>query len=104
LNLPEIAFVKPKKWDLGSLAVLALGVILTGANLGVSRGASGIGAVSGGTTTFFVIVQLAVCFLGLLILGKTAKEGTIWGNLFAVGACFVGISGVLLASAIWTLA
>jgi hypothetical protein len=39
-----------------------------------------------------------------MVLGKTAKEGTIWGNLFAVGACVVGMSGVLLASAMWALA
>ena len=41
---------------------------------------------------------------GLLILGKTAKEGTWWGNLAAVGTMFVGMSGMLLAAAIWATA
>ena len=104
MKLPQIEFVKPKKWDLGSLVVLVIGVILTGANVGLSHGASGPGSVSGGATTFFVTVQLGVCFLGLLVLGKTAAEGTIWGNLFAGGAGFVGMSGVLLASTMWALA
>jgi hypothetical protein len=37
-------------------------------------------------------------------LGKTSKEGTIWGNLAAIGGMFVGLSGVLLAAALWVAA
>jgi hypothetical protein len=39
-----------------------------------------------------------------LLLGKTAKEGTIWGNLAAIGGMFIGVSGVLLAAALWVAA
>lgn len=103
LKMPEIDFVKPKPWDFVALAVLALGAFLMGANVVLAR-TSGPGSISGGATTTFVIVQLLVCTLGLLVLGKTAKEGTIWGNLFSVGACFAGMSGILLAAALWALA
>ncbi|MDX1384926.1 MAG: hypothetical protein R3190_14835 [Thermoanaerobaculia bacterium] len=100
--MPEI--VKPKPWDFGALVIAGIGVVLTGANLAIATSASAEGAVSGGVTTIFVVVQLVICSLSLMALGKTAKVGTIWGNLFALGGCFVGMSGVLLASALWALA
>lgn len=91
LDLP-----RPKLWDLIAAAVAAIGVVLAGANIQSSQG--------GGLTGFFVIAQLTVCLGSLMILGKTAKEGTIWGNLAAVGGMLVGMSGVLLAAALWTAA
>jgi hypothetical protein len=103
LKLPHLDIPKPKPWDLVALAVLGAGVVLTGVNMAIARGVES-GSISGGLTAAFVTAQLAVCLVGLMVLGKTAKEGTIWGNLFAVGACFVGMSGVLLASALWALA
>jgi hypothetical protein len=103
IKLPQIDIVKPRPWDFIALAVLVAGAVLTGVNLMIARGTEQ-GAISGGATAGFVVVQLLVCIVGLMVLGKTAKEGTIWGNLFAVGACFVGMSGVLLASALWALA
>ncbi|HVR29257.1 MAG TPA: hypothetical protein VMS86_06940 [Thermoanaerobaculia bacterium] len=103
MKLPQLDIPKPKLWDLIALAVLALGAVLTGVNLMIARGVE-TGSISSGATAGFVTAQLAVCLGGLMVLGKTAKEGTIWGNLFAVGACFVGMSGVLLASALWALA
>jgi hypothetical protein len=102
-QLPKLDVPKPTRWDLIALAVLAVGVALTGANLFVARGVE-TGSISGAATAGFVTAQLLVCLGGLVVLGKTAKEGTIWGNLFACGACFVGMSGVLLASALWALA
>jgi hypothetical protein len=102
-KLPKLDLPKPTMWDLVALVVLAVGVALTGANLAVARGVE-IGSISGAATGGFVSAQLLVCLGGLVVLGKTAKEGTIWGNLFSVGACFVGMSGVLLASALWALA
>jgi hypothetical protein len=102
LKLP-FDIVKPQRWDLVALAVVIAGAVLTGVNLMIARGTEQ-GAISGAATAAFVTLQLGVCILGLMVLGKTAKEGTIWGNLFAVGACFVGMSGVLLASALWALA
>lgn len=103
LKLPQLDVPKPTLWDLVALAVLAVGIVLTGANLFLARSIE-TGSISGAATGGFVTAQLVVCLAGLMVLGKTAKEGTIWGNLFAVGACFVGMSGVLLASALWALA
>ena len=96
-------FVKPKTWDFGALVVAGAGAVLSGANLAASNSATASGSISGTTTTIFVVVQLAICCLSLMMLGTTAKEGTLWGNLFAVGGCFVGMGGVLLASALWAL-
>jgi hypothetical protein len=102
-KLPKIDLPKPTMWDLVALAVLAVGVALTGANLFAARSIE-TGSISGAATAGFVTAQLLVCMGGLVVLGKTAKEGTLWGNLFACGACIVGMSGVLLASALWALA
>jgi len=57
-----------------------------------------------GATALFVFTQLAVSLVGLMLLGKTAKEGTGWGNLFSLLAMLVGMSGVLLAAALWAAA
>lgn len=102
-KLPKIDIVKPKPWDLIALALLAVAGALSGANLMLALRTQQ-GAISGGVTAAFVVLQLVLCLAGLMVLGKTAKEGTIWGNLFAVGTCFVGMSGVLLAAALWALA
>lgn len=88
LDLP-----RPKLWDLIAAAVAVSGVMLAGANI------QGGGAP--GRTGFFAFAQLAVCLGSLMVLGKTAKQGTIWGNLAAVAGMFVGMSGVLLAAALW---
>ena len=102
-KLPKIDVVKPKRWDFIAFGVLAVAFVLSGANLHLAL-RQGEGAISGGITGAFVTIQLVLCLAGLMVLGKTAKEGTIWGNLFAVGACVAGMSGVLLASALWALA
>jgi hypothetical protein len=41
---------------------------------------------------------------GVMVLGKTAKEGTWWGNCASVLALLVGVSGVLLSAALWAAA
>ena len=102
-KMPKISIVKPKRWDLIALVVLAAGMVLSGANLQMAIG-DDKPPISGAVTGVFVTISLVICLVGLMVLGKTAKEGTIWGNLFSVGACLVGMSGVLLASALWALA
>lgn len=97
----EIAIVKPQMWDLVAIAFLAVGTVLAGASMGK---ALATGRVSDGFTLSLALIQLAICLGSLLILGKTAKEGTIWGNLAAVGGLVVGMSGVLLAAALWAAA
>jgi hypothetical protein len=104
VKLPEIEIVKPKPWDLAAFGVLALSGVLAAANLALSVGRSGPGSISGGTTLIFIAIQMLVCCLAFLVVGKTAKVGTIWGNLLATAAGVAGMSGVLLASTLWALA
>lgn len=106
LKLPSIKLdiPKPKLWDLITGGALLGGCALAGANLMAAQGKEVGTSLSNGTTLLFVVVQLAVCVVCLLLLGKTAKAGTIWGNLAAVAGMFVGMSGVLLAAALWAAA
>ena len=105
IKLPKIQLgPKPKKWDLFALAVLALAAVLAAVNWRTARAQLPGVSPSDGFTSLVVMVQLALCTVSLLILGKTAKEGTIWGNLAAVGGMFAGLSGVLLAAALWVAA
>ena len=86
---------RPKSWDLIAMLVTAVGMVLMGANI-ATVSSSGTGA-----TSLFVTIQLTVCMISLMLLGKTAKLGTIWGNLATVAGALVGMSGVLLAAALW---
>ncbi|HEX5759630.1 MAG TPA: hypothetical protein VF121_10580 [Thermoanaerobaculia bacterium] len=92
---------RPARWDWAALGILLAGLVLTGANLLLARGDEPAPA---GVAMLFVFLHLAVACGGLLALGKTAKEGTGLGNLAAVGAMFVGLGGVMLASALWAMA
>jgi len=92
----ELGFPKLTGWDLVAIAVMVVGVVLMGANWQLSG--------AGGLTMLFVLVQLAICLGSLMILGKTAHGGTLWGNLAAVLGMFVGMGGVLLAAALWAAA
>jgi hypothetical protein len=95
---------KPKKWDFIALAVLIGGLVAAVANI-ISSGITEPGAsASTNMSLAFVLVQMAVCLGSLMVLGKTAKEGTIHGNLFAVGGMMIGLGGVLLAAALWAAA
>jgi hypothetical protein len=89
--------------------LIAAGVLAVAAVAGVfnwmaaQRPVAGT-SLSAGTTLTFVLTQLVIASASLLILGKTAKEGTLWGNLAAVGGMLLGLSGVLLATALWIAA
>lgn len=106
MKLPSIKLdlPKPKFWDLVTGGALLAGCVLAAANWMAAQGQAAAGSVSNATTFVFVLVQLGICFACLLLLGKTAKLGTIWGNLAAVAGMFVGMSGVLLAAALWAAA
>jgi drug/metabolite transporter (DMT)-like permease len=97
-------FPKPTLWDLAALAMLAVGGVAMAANLLAAKSTGPGSALSGTQTSLFVTTGLAVCIGCLLLLGKTSKEGTIWGNLAAIGGMFVGVSAVLLAAALWAAA
>lgn len=104
LPLVKLEVPRPKRWDLVALLVLAASVAAAIANLQLAFSAAPGQAIGSSATTGFALGQLALCCLGLLVLGKTAKEGTLWGNLLAVGAMFAGMSGLLLAAALWSAA
>jgi hypothetical protein len=95
---------KPKRWDWAAIGVLLAGVVLTGANLLLAGGGEGGAPAPAGVSMLFVFLQLVVACAGLVVLGKTAKEGTGLGNLAAIGAMFVGLGGVMLAAALWAMA
>lgn len=97
----DLGLPRPTRWDLITAAAAAAGLILMGLNWHLSQSRPG---GTGGWTPLFVFAQLAVCLGCLMLLGKTAKEGTIWGNLAAVGGMFIGMGGVLLAAALWAAA
>jgi hypothetical protein len=102
--MPKLALPKLAKWDVIALVALVAGGALNAANLAiVTRKAPGT-SIAGGVTAGFVLAQVIVALGGLFILGKTAKEGTLWGNLLAVAGLFAGMSGVLLAAALWAAA
>ncbi len=103
MKLPKIALgPKPKPWDFITLAAALVGVALAGLNWWLARKSAA--GVSTGVTLALATAQLAVCCGCLMLLGKTAKEGTLWGNLAAVVGMFLGMSGVLLAAAMWVAA
>lgn len=95
---------KPRKWDFIALAVLVAGIVAAGANIATSGITEPGASASTNMSLVFVLTQLTVCLGSLMVLGKTAKEGTIHGNLFAVGGMMIGLGGVLLAAALWAAA
>ena len=102
--MPKLALPKLAKWDVIALVALIAGGALIAANLAlVTRKAPGT-SMGGAVTGLFVLAQVAVALGGLFVLGKTAKEGTLWGNLLALAGLFAGMSGVLLAAALWAAA
>jgi hypothetical protein len=103
-KLPKINLPRPARWDWIAIGVLLLGALLAAANLYKGLHKPGAEPYPSGLTAFFVLSQLAVACGGLMLLGKTAKEGTGWGNTASLLAMFLGISGVLLAAALWAAA
>ncbi len=94
LKLPKLSDLpRPTYWDFLAIGALLVAVILSGATKAMPRIAS-----------MMMFVQLIIACGGLMLLGKTAKEGTWWGNLAAVGAMLAGMGGVLLAAAMWAAA
>ena len=95
---------RPKKWDLVAFAALVAVGVVSAVNLAAATNKTPGQSLSGNFTLLIVLAQLAIASISLLLLGKTAKTGTIWGNLAAVAGMLAGVSGVLLAAALWTAA
>lgn len=105
LKLPQIQLgPRPKRWDLFAIAVLILAVVLAAISWRTARAQLPGVSPSTSFTSTVALVQLAIGTISLLLLGKTATEGTLWGILAAVGGMFAGLSGVLLAAALWVAA
>jgi len=104
LKLPKVDLPRPTRWDLIALAVLLLTVVLIGANLLIAGKKAPGEPFPNGAAVLFILVQVALSCVGLMLLGKTAKEGTWWGNLAALATMFAAMGGVLLATALWAAA
>jgi len=104
LKLPKIALPRPAKWDFIAIGTLVLSLALIGANLAIAGKKAPSAPFPSAAATLFIFLQLALSCVGLMLLGKTAKEGTWWGNLASLAAMFVGMGGVLLATALWAAA
>lgn len=104
-KLPKIQLgPKPKKWDLFAIAVLLLAVVLAAISWRIARAQPPGVSPSSSFTSLVALLQLAIASGSLLLLGKTAEEGTLWGNLAAVGGMLAGLGGILLAAALWVAA
>lgn len=106
IKLPVLGWElpRPRKWDIAALLVLVASIAFAGFNLQAALTGAPGASISGSLTAAMVLAQLVLSSVSLLVLGKTAKEGTIWGNLTSVGALLVAMSGVLLATALWAIA
>jgi len=106
IKLPVLGWElpRPKKWDIVALLVLVVSILAAGLNLKAALGGAPGESMAGWLTTTMVLGQLLLATLGLMVLGKTAKEGTLWGNLTATAAMLAGVGGMLLATALWAIA
>ena len=104
VKLPKIELPRPTRWDFIAMATLVAGVVLIGINLLLASKKDPGVSFSSGASILFIVVQLAVACVGLMLLGKTAKEGTWWGNFASLAVMFAGMGGVLLAAAVWATA
>lgn len=104
LKLPKLDLPRPTRWDLITIGVLLVAVVLIGVNLFIAGKKAPSEPFPSGVSTLFILVQLTLSCVGLMLLGKTAKEGTWWGNLAALATMFAGMGGVLVATALWAAA
>ena len=101
LAMPKLDLPKLRRWDLVAGVLLLVSLGLVGANVAASRGTAPGESIPTGLSLAFALAQMVLSTASLLVLGKTAREGTLWGNLLAVAGLMAGMSGVLLAAAMW---
>jgi hypothetical protein len=104
LKLPKLDLPRPAKWDFIAIGVLLVSGVVIGVNLLMAGKKAPEAPFPSAAATAFIVLQLALSCVGLMLLGKTAKEGTWWGNLAALATMLAGMSGVLLATALWAAA
>ena len=100
----KLEIPRPRFWDLVAGGITLGGLATCAANLAASGIVRPGASISTSLSVLFMVVGLAVCVGSLLVLGKTAKEGTIHGNLLALAGMFIGLGGAMLAAALWALA
>lgn len=91
---------KPRFWDVVAIGLVVVSLAIAGWGWITVRSLPAGQSVSGWLTALWTATQLAISIGGLMVLGKTAKEGTIHGNLAAVAAGLLGLTGVFLAAAL----
>ncbi len=91
---------KPKFWDWVAIAVAVVSVFVAIWGLAAARSLAPGTSFSSWLVGLWTMAQLAISIVGLLVLGKTAKEGTIHGNIAAVVASLLGLNGIFLAAAL----
>ena len=100
----KLSIPKPTMPDLVAIAIAALGAVVAAMSWGLAM-SRGVGqALSNGEAVGIALIQLLICTASLFALGMTARRGTIIGNLASLSGMMIGISGGLLAAALWTLA
>lgn len=104
LKLPKLNLPRPARWDYFAIGALLVSGILIGVNLMMAGKKAPEAPFPSAAAFLFIVVQLALSCVGLMLLGKTAKEGTWWGNIASLAAMLAGMSGVLLATALWAAA
>jgi Ni,Fe-hydrogenase I cytochrome b subunit len=104
LKLPKLDLPRPAKWDFITIGVLLVSGVLIGVNLLMAGKKAPEAPFPSAAAIAFIVIQLALSCVGLMLLGKTAKEGTWWGNLASLATMLAGMSGVLLATALWAAA
>ena len=103
-SLRSLKLPRPARWDWVAIAILGAGAALVVGNLLIAGGGQPGEPAPAALTMLFVFLQLGIATGGLLVLGKTAKEGTGLGNFAAVAALLLGMGGVMLAAALWAMA
>src|SRR4051794_2128377 len=101
VKLPKIDVPRPVRWDFIAFGALLAGLILIGVALVIAGRKAPEAPFPSAAAMVLIVMQLVVSCGGLMLLGKTAKEGTWWGNLASLAAMLIGMSGVLLATALW---
>lgn len=104
LSLPRPSIPRPTFWDMVAILIVVIGAILAGSSWAAATSGGPIGSLATTTAILFATAQVGVAIASLFALGKTAKNGTITGNLAAVTGTLLGVSGGLLAAALWAAA
>ena len=99
----SLSIPRPTVADFVAIAIAIAGAVVALASWGLATSKGAGEAFPTSQAIGFALLQLGVCSASLLALGLTAKRGTIIGHLAALAGMMVGISGGLLAAALWTL-